>query len=131
MTIYVATYATCGDFDAQMTDDGGYDTVGDMAIGCGVVAAGTNLERVLAKVKAAMTAEAIEFEELTADDELTFGDMTVYHLINVSLGADPYGVIYVAEVAGTTGSGRCCGTSSRRVSKPCVTPQLVGVIVNR
>lgn len=105
--IYVGSFTTCNDFDAQMTDDGGYDTVADMAMGC-TAAAGTDRNRVMEKVKDMMRAEAREVEELTEDDDLTFefpigygggfpGVDNSWLSIDVSLGADPYGVIIIRE----------------------------------
>lgn len=97
--IYVGSYTTCNDFDAQMT--GGYDTVADMAMGC-VACAGTDRDRVLAKLKEMITAEALEFEELTPDDELTYDSVvqvgTTTQSIDVSIGADPYAVMIIQEM---------------------------------
>lgn len=95
-TIYVASFATVIDFEC-LRDDRGYDTVTDMAHGytCG---AGTDLDKVIADAKAKLTAEMIDVEELTADDELTyeveassFGNCT----ITASCGVDVIGVIVI------------------------------------
>lgn len=106
--IYVASFATCNDFDAQMIDDGGYDSVADMAMGC-TAAAGLDRQRVIDAAKLLMTGEALDMEELTPDDELTFeeqattqqganDDHNLWWTIDVSLGADPYGVIIIREL---------------------------------